>query len=164
MRLIGNPVLNSLINTFVQMGVEWVKSAIMGQTATTAEVAVSTTAQAAGIATTTATSTVEIMSYVASFGGSVAIGLGAMAGILVLSGKRKNGGPVCAGGMYHVGEGGMPEIYQASTGKQYMIPSDNGKVISNKDMTAGGGGAPILNINNYSSYASADSSDYLAES
>lgn len=32
----------------------------------------------------------------------------------------------------------MPEIYQASTGKQYMIPGDNGKVISNKDMTAGG--------------------------
>jgi hypothetical protein len=35
--------------------------------------------------------------------------------------------------MYQVGEGGMPEIYQASTGKQYMIPGDNGKVISNKE-------------------------------
>ncbi|EFO0174768.1 tail protein (tape measure), partial [Escherichia coli] len=33
LRSIGNTVLNSLINTFVQMGVEWVKSAIMGQTA-----------------------------------------------------------------------------------------------------------------------------------
>ncbi|MBJ6430207.1 tail protein (tape measure) [Enterobacter hormaechei] len=163
LRSIGNTVLNSLINTFVQMGVEWVKSAIMGQTATTAAVAASTTAQAAGIATTTATSTAAaaattaawtpaaIMSSVASFGGAVAIGLGAMAGILALSGKRKNGGPVSAGGMYQVGEGGMPEIYQASTGKQYMIPGDNGKVISNKDMTAGGGGGVILNINNYSS-------------
>ncbi|MEH3509777.1 tail protein (tape measure), partial [Enterobacter asburiae] len=50
----------------------------------------------------------------------------------------KNGGPVSAGGMYQVGEGGMPEIYQASTGKQYMIPGDNGKVISNKDMQGGG--------------------------
>lgn len=164
LRSIGNTVLNSLINTFVQMGVEWVKSAIMGQTATTAAVAASTTAQAAGIATTTATSTAAaaattaawtpaaIMSSVASFGGAVAIGLGAMAGILALSGKRKNGGPVTAGGMYQVGEGGMPEIYQASTGKQYMIPGDNGRVISNKDMTSGGGGgAPILNIYNYSS-------------
>ncbi|WP_063840963.1 tape measure protein, partial [Enterobacter hormaechei] len=54
---LGRTVLNSLVNTFVQMGVEWVKSAIMGQTATTAAVAASTTAQAAGIATTTATST-----------------------------------------------------------------------------------------------------------
>ncbi|MDU4244827.1 MAG: hypothetical protein E7I00_04620, partial [Varibaculum cambriense] len=164
LRSIGNTVLNSLINTFVQMGVEWVKSAIMGQTATTAAVAASTTAQAAGIATTTATSTAAaaattaawtpaaIMSSIASFGGAVAIGIGAMAGILALSGKRKNGGPVSAGGMYQVGEGGMPEIYQASTGKQYMIPGDNGRVISNKDMTSGGGGgAPVLNIYNYSS-------------
>ncbi|HID7492779.1 TPA: phage tail tape measure protein [Enterobacter hormaechei] len=163
LRSIGNTVLNSLINTFVQMGVEWVKSAIMGQTATTAAVAASTTAQAAGIATTTATSTAAaaattaawtpaaIMSSVASFGGAVAIGLGAMAGILALSGKRKNGGPVSAGGMYQVGEGGMPEIYQASTGKQYMIPGDNGKVISNKEMTAGGGGGVVINIQNYTS-------------
>ncbi|ENT9725246.1 hypothetical protein ACFBBF_004380, partial [Escherichia coli] len=45
--IIAATVLNSLINTFVQMGVEWVKSAIMGQTATTAAVAASTTAQAA---------------------------------------------------------------------------------------------------------------------
>ncbi|EPR3265889.1 TPA: tape measure protein [Enterobacter hormaechei subsp. xiangfangensis] len=160
---LGRTVLNSLVNTFVQMGVEWVKSAIMGQTATTAAVAASTTAQAAGIATTTATSTAAaaattaawtpaaIMSSVASFGGAVAIGLGAMAGILALSGKRKNGGPVSAGGMYQVGEGGMPEIYQASTGKQYMIPGDNGKVISNKDMQSGSG--VIINniVQNYTS-------------
>lgn len=163
LRSIGNTVLNSLINTFVQMGVEWVKSAIMGQTATTAAVAASTTAQAAGIATTTATSTAAaaattaawtpaaIMSSIASFGGAVAIGIGAMAGILALSGKRKNGGPVSSGGMYQVGEGGMPEIYQASTGKQYMIPGDNGRVISNKEMTAGGGGGVVINIQNYTS-------------
>ncbi|MEC9697004.1 tape measure protein [Escherichia marmotae] len=163
MRSIGMTVLNSVVNSFVQMGIEWVKSAIMGQTATTAAVAASTTAQAAGIATTTATSTAAaaattaawtpaaIMSSVASFGGAVAIGLGAMAGILALSGKRKNGGPVSAGGMYQVGEGGMPEIYQASTGKQYMIPGDNGRVISNKDITAGGGGGVVINIQNYTS-------------
>lgn len=42
--------------------------------------------------------------------------------------------------MYRVGEGGAPEIYQAGTGKQYMIPGDNGKVISNKDMQGGSGG------------------------
>ncbi|MEG6215166.1 tape measure protein [Enterobacter quasihormaechei] len=163
MRSIGMTVLNSVVNSFVQMGIEWVKSAIMGQTATTAAVAASTAAQAAGIATTTATSTAAaaattaawtpaaIMSSVASFGGAVAIGLGAMAGILALSGKRKNGGPVSAGGMYQVGEGGMPEIYQASTGKQYMIPGDNGRVISNKEMAAGGGGGVVINIQNYTS-------------
>ncbi|WP_394815683.1 tape measure protein [Enterobacter cloacae] len=162
MRSIGMTVLNSVVNSFVQMGIEWVKSAIMGQTATTAAVAASTTAQVAGIATTTATSTAAaaattaawtpaaIMSSVASFGGAVAIGLGAMAGILALSGKRKNGGPVSAGSMYQVGEGGMPEIYRASNGSQYMIPGDNGKVISNKELNSGTGAVPIyLNIQNY---------------
>ncbi|MCK7317172.1 tape measure protein [Enterobacter cloacae] len=163
LRSIGNTVLNSLINTFVQMGVEWAKSAIMGATTQQAAIAATTSAQVAGIgvqsaasvtaatASTAAWTPAAIMSSIASFGGAVAIGIGAMAGIMALSGKRKNGGPVSAGGMYQVGEGGMPEIYQASTGKQYMIPGDNGKVISNKDMTAGGGGGVILNINNYSS-------------
>lgn len=163
MRSIGMTVLNSVVNSFVQMGIEWVKSAIMGQTATTAAVAASTTAQAAGIATTTATSTAAaaattaawtpaaIMSSVASFGGAVAIGLGAMAGILALSGKRKNGGPIKAGGMYQVGEGDKPEIFRANNGSQYMVSGDNGTMLSNKDITSGGGGgAPILNIYNYS--------------
>ncbi|HBR0005045.1 TPA: tape measure protein [Klebsiella aerogenes] len=163
MRSIGMTVLNSVVNSFVQMGIEWVKSAIMGQTATTAAVAASTTAQVAGITTQTAASTAAaatttaawtpaaIMSSIASWGAAVAIGVGAMAGVMALAGKRKNGGPVSAGGMYQVGEGGMPEIYQASTGKQYMIPGDNGRVISNKEINAGGGGGVVINIQNYSS-------------
>lgn len=158
---LGRTVLNSLVNTFVQMGSEWVKSAIMGSTTQQAAIAATTSAQVAGIGVQSAASTTAaaastaawtpaaIMSSVASFGGAVAIGLGAMAGILALSGKRKNGGPVSAGGMYQVGEGGMPEIYQASTGKQYMIPGDNGKVISNKDMQGGGGINVVLNVQNY---------------
>lgn len=160
MRSIGNTVLNSLINAFVQMGVEWAKSAIMGATTQQAAIAATTTAQVAGIGIQTAASTTAaaastaawtpaaIMSSIASFGGAVLVGLGAMAGIMALSGKRKNGGPVSAGGMYQVGEGGMPEIYRASTGKQYMIPGDNGKVISNKDMTSGGGVNVIINVQN----------------
>lgn len=162
-RSLANSVVNQLINSFVQMGVEWAKSAIMGSTTQQAAIAATTSAQVAGIGVQSAASTTAaaastaawtpaaIMSSVASFGGAVAIGLGAMAGILALSGKRKNGGPVSAGGMYQVGEGGMPEIYQASTGKQYMIPGDNGRVISNKDMTVGGGGGVIINIQNYTS-------------
>ncbi|MEN8606443.1 tape measure protein [Enterobacter hormaechei] len=161
-RSLANSVVNQLINSFVQMGVEWAKSAIMGSTTQQAAIAATTSAQVAGIGVQSAASTTAaaastaawtpaaIMSSVASFGGAVAIGLGAMAGILALSGKRKNGGPVSAGGMYQVGEGGMPEIYQASTGKQYMIPGDNGRVISNKEMTAGGGGV-VINIQNYTS-------------
>lgn len=165
MRSIGMTVLNSVVNSFVQMGLEWVKSAIMGQTATTSAVAVSTAAQTAGIATTTAASTAAaatqtaawtpaaMLASISTLGGAAAIGIGAVLGALAMgvAGKRKNGGPVSAGGMYQVGEGGMPEIYQASTGKHYMIPGDNGRVISNKEMNAGGGGGVVINIQNYTS-------------
>ncbi|MCK7343298.1 tape measure protein [Enterobacter kobei] len=165
MRSIGITVLNSVVNSFVQMGIEWVKSAIMGQAAQTAAIGTVTAVQTAAVATQTATSTAAaattaaawtpaaILSSIASMGTAAAIGLGAVAGVIGanLLGKRKNGGPVTAGGMYQVGEGGMPEIYQASTGKQYMIPGDNGRVISNKEMTAGGGGGVVINIQNYTS-------------
>ena len=165
MRSIGMTVLNSVINSFVQMGIEWVKSAIMGQAAQTAAIGTVTAVQTAAVATQTATSTAAaattaaawtpaaILSSIASMGTAAAIGLGAVAGVIGanLLGKRKNGGPVSAGGMYQVGEGGMPEIYQASTGKQYMIPGDNGRVISNKDMSAGGGVSVIINVQNMTS-------------
>jgi tape measure domain-containing protein len=162
LRSIGSNALNSLINGFVQMGVDWVKSAITGAAAQQTAIAATTTAQVAGIGVQTAASTTAavattaawtpaaIMSSIASFGGAVAIGFGAIAGVMALSGKRKNGGPVSAGSMYQVGEGGKPEIYQASTGKQYMIPGDNGKVISNKDMQGGSSPAPTIIIHNYS--------------
>lgn len=66
-------------------------------------------------------------------------------------GGRENGGPVSGNSMYRVGEGGKPEIFKASNGSQYMIPGDNGRVISNRDMQGGGGAAyhysPTIQIN-----------------
>ncbi|WP_334586976.1 tape measure protein [Klebsiella variicola] len=164
MQSLSSTVLNNLINSFVQMGVEWAKNAIMGAATQQAAIAATTSAQVAGIGVQTAASTTAaaattaawtpaaMMSSIASLGGAVAIGVGAMAGILALSGKRKNGGPVSAGSMYQVGEDGKPEIYQASTGKQFMIPGDNGKVISNKDMQGGGLNVQVV-INNQASNA-----------
>jgi len=169
---VANTVLSSVVNSFVQMGAEWVKSAIMGQTAQVAAISTTTAASVAGTATTTAASTTAaaattaawtpaaIVASIGSFGGAAAIGLAAVVAALAfsggLSGKRKNGGPVSAGGMYQVGEGNKPEIYQASNGRQYMIPGDSGSVISNKDMmsgsgTSGGGLVVYNNIQNNSS-------------
>lgn len=168
---LASTVLNSLVNAFVQMGVEWARNAIMGATTQQTAIAATTAAQVAGITTQTAASTAAaatttaawtpaaIMSSIASWGGAVAIGLGAMAGVMALAGKRKNGGPVSAGSMYQVGEGGKPEIYQASTGKQYMIPGDNGKVISNKDMQSGGGVSVQVNVINQSTGATVQSAN-----
>lgn len=161
---LANTVLSSVIQTFVDMGIQQAKSAIMGATVQQSAIAATTTAQVAGIATQTTASTAAaatttaawtpaaLVASVASFGGAAAIGAAALIGVMALSGKRKNGGPVSAGGMYQVGEGGMPEIYQSSSGRQYMIPGDNGSVISNKDLQGSGGGSSggvIVNINNY---------------
>ncbi|HDX9129700.1 TPA: tape measure protein [Klebsiella michiganensis] len=175
LRSIGNTILNDVINTFVQMGMQQAKSAIMGATAQNAAIATTTAAQVSSLATTTAASTssaaattaawtpAALVASIGSFGGAVAIGLGALVAALAvgssLAGKRKNGGPVSAGSMYQVGEGGKPEIYQASTGKQYMIPGDNGKVISNKDMQSGGGISVQVNVINQSTGATVQSAD-----
>jgi len=162
MSSLASNAINSLINSFVQMGVEWVKSAVMGSAAQTNAVATTTAASVAGTATTTAASTTAagvtlaawtpaaLVASIGSFGGAAVVGLAALLGVMALSGsiagKRKNGGPVSAGSMYQVGEGGMPEIYRASNGSQYMIPGDNGSVISNKDLSSGGGGQIQVSI------------------
>lgn len=144
---IGTTILNSVVSGLVEMGLQYVKNMIVGQAAATAALA-STTAQAtvaagawgpaaisASIATMGAASTVGTTAYSTALAASKG---------LAVAGARKNGGPVAAGSMYQVGEGGMPEIYQASTGKQYMIPGDNGKVISNKDMQGSGASGSVV--------------------
>ncbi|ELY3756574.1 tape measure protein [Cronobacter sakazakii] len=154
LRSLGNTILNSVINSMVQMGVEALKNMIIGQTIGAASSAASI-AQAALVSSAWAPA--AAMASLATLGGNAApaaAGITSTVGLasgLALTGMRYNGGPVSAGGLYQVGEKGKPEIYQASTGKQYMIPGDNGRVISNKEMTAGAGGGVVINIQNYTS-------------
>lgn len=164
LRSIGNTVLNSLINTFVQAGIEQAKAAWFGAAAQEGAIAATTAVQTAAIGTQTAVSTAAaatttaawtpaaIMASIASMGTAAKIGLAAIAvlGVGAIAGARKNGGPVDAGSMYRVGEGGKPEIFKANNGRQYMIPGDNGKVISNKDMQGGGMNVNVV-FNDYSS-------------
>ncbi|MCY0071139.1 tape measure protein [Klebsiella pneumoniae] len=157
MQSLGNTILNSVINSIVQVGVEMLKNFIIGQTigaASTAngmiQAALLTNAwtpaaYAASVATGGAAAKVGAVAYGSGLATSMALS--------TVSGARYNGGPVSAGGLYQVGEKGKPEIYQASTGKQYMIPGDNGKVISNKDMQGGGGLNVQVVINNQASNA-----------
>nr|DAV90913.1 MAG TPA: tail length tape measure protein [Caudoviricetes sp.] len=158
---IGSTVLNAVINSFVQMGVEWLKSVIMGQVGMTAASAMAAT-QAQLIAAAMAPA--AAMTSLATAGANA---IPAQAGIvstvgvakaMSVAGALKNGGPAQAGSMYQVGENNLPEIFQASNGNQYMIPGDNGKVISNKDLAGGGSGIVIYNsVTNYSSGATTSS-------
>ncbi|HII3168615.1 TPA: tape measure protein [Klebsiella michiganensis] len=162
MRSLGNTILNSVINSIVQVGVEALKNYILGHTLGAVSVATSV-----GLAATTASAwaPAAAMASLASFGanaGPAAAGISSTVGLangLALAGARYNGGPVSAGGLYRVGEKGKPEIYQASTGKQYMIPGDNGKVISNKDMQSGGGISVQVNVINQSTGATVQSAN-----
>ncbi len=162
MRSLGSTVLNSVINSFVQMGVEWLKSVIMGQAGMTAASGMAIAqgqliaASMAPAAAMTSLATAGANAVPAQAGIASTVG---MAQALSIAGARYNGGPVSAGGLYQVGEKGKPEIYQASTGKQYMIPGDNGKVISNKDMQSGGGISVQVNVINQSTGATVQSAD-----
>ncbi|HHT5490684.1 TPA: tape measure protein [Klebsiella michiganensis] len=162
MRSLGNTILNSVINSIVQVGVEALKNYILGQTLGAASVVSSvgmaaTTASAwAPAAALASLATLGTNAAPASAGITSTVGL---ASGLALAGARYNGGPVSANSMYQVGEKGKPEIYQASTGKQYMIPGDNGKVISNKDMQSESGVSVQVNVINQSTGATVQSAD-----
>jgi tape measure domain-containing protein len=155
---IANTVLNAVIGSFVQAGVEWVKQQIImasvGQ-ATAAAATAATVAQAS--VASAAWAPAAAFASLASFGANAAPAAAALStttalasGLSMATGKAL-GGPVQAGGMYRVNETGAPEIFNAANGRQYMMPNSRGEVVSNKDATSGGGtgAAPIVNVNNY---------------
>ncbi|WP_316540330.1 tape measure protein [Klebsiella michiganensis] len=139
MRSLGNTILNSVINSIVQVGVEALKNYILGQTLGAASVASSvgmaaTTASAwAPAAALASLATLGTNAAPASAGITSTVGL---ASGLALAGGRKNGGPVSPGNIYPVGEDNLPEFMQTSKGL-FMIPGDDGRVFSNKDVTSG---------------------------
>ncbi len=150
---VGSTIINSVIGSLVEMGMQWVKNQVMGQAAAAASLA-STMAQATAAASAWAPAAMS--ASIATYGSAAAVGQSAYAASLLsakglaVAGAREHGGPVSASSMYRVGEGGKPEIFKASNGSQYMIPGDNGRVISNRDIGGSGGGfsySPVIQVN-----------------
>lgn len=155
-RGLANTVIGSVIQSYVDMGTQWAKAAIMGGGQQIAMQNAVTASSVAGIGVTTAANTAAagttmaawlpaaLVASVGSFGAAAIIGGAALVGAFALSkalsSGRKNGGPVTAGNMYPVGEGNLPEFMQTSKGL-IMIPGDNGRVFSNKDVT---GSSPTI--------------------
>ncbi|MCI9729613.1 tape measure protein [Proteus mirabilis] len=143
-RNVALTIVDQAVGALVQMGMQQVKNMVMGESMATAAQA-SALAQAA--AAQAAWAPAALSASIATLGAAVATGTSSYTAAMAASktmglvaGARKNGGPVNAGSMYRVGEGGKPEIFKASNGSQYMIPGDNGRVISNRQMGKGGNG------------------------
>lgn len=152
---IGTTILNSVVGAIVDMGVQWVKQQILGAAMAKAALSAQTAATvgsmaAIGSAAAPAAAAVNI----ATMGGAstaAMTGMTAAKGLAMglFAGGRYNGGSVLGGNMYRVGEHGKPELFQQGS-HQYMIPGDNGRVISNRNAFGGGGDINMpVNINVY---------------
>lgn len=165
---LANTVLNSLVGSYVQAGVDFVKQEIAKRAAVqatqatqtsgiaqlvgmqagaTAAIASTTTGTAATTGTAVATSMAPAagLSSIASFGAAALIGGAALVGTMLLAksfgGGRQYGGNVNADSFYRINETG-PEIFTDNTGKQYMTGA-NGRVTSNRDAFGGSSGRPL---------------------
>jgi len=149
---IGTTILNSVVSGLVEMGLQYVKNMMMGQVAASAALGATAT-QATAAAGMWAPAAVS--ASIATMGSASSVGTTAYSTALIASkglavaGAREHGGPVQANSMYRVGEGGKPEIFKASNGSQYMIPGDNGSVISNSDLGGAGGSGATIEQHNY---------------
>ncbi|HGV4072128.1 TPA: tape measure protein [Enterobacter kobei] len=139
---IGTTILNSVVGGFVQMGVEWVKSQLMGQAAAATSLA-STMAQATAAASAWAPAAMS--ASIATYGSAAAIGQAAYAESMVaakglaLAGGRRYGGTVSAGNAYRINEDGRSEIFQTAGGQQAFIPNQSGKIIPANKVGGSGG-------------------------
>lgn len=183
-RGLANAIANDAINAIIQMGIQYVKTAVMQQSADQAVLAnkQATSAVAAAQHTAAVAATVtELVSLgaAAAFASTAAIPIvgpalapaaataagGAIAGIgasaiaaAPIAGGRLYGGNVNPGTMYPVNENGAPEMFTDGT-KQYLMPNTRGEVISNKDATSAGGGLNVYNniVNNTSAQVTSSS-------
>ncbi|EPR1172595.1 tape measure protein [Salmonella enterica subsp. enterica serovar Schwarzengrund] len=146
---IGTTILNSVVGGFVQMGVEWVKSQLMGQAAEASSLA-STMAQATAAASAWAPAAMS--ASIATYGSAAAIGQAAYAESMVaakglaLAGGRRYGGTVSAGNAYRINEDGRSEIFQTAGGQQAFIPNQSGKIIPADKAGGGGSFSPVMNL------------------
>ncbi|MED5665133.1 tape measure protein [Enterobacter hormaechei] len=146
---IGTTILNSVVGGFVQMGVEWVKSQLMGQAAAATSLA-STMAQATAAASAWAPAAMS--ASIATYGSAAAIGQAAYAESIVaakglaLAGGRRYGGTVSAGNAYRINEDGRSEIFQTAGGQQEFIPNQSGKIIPADKAGGGRSFNPVMNL------------------
>lgn len=149
---LGNAILSSVVSGLTQMGVEYLKNMIIGQTASAASIA---TASATGAAIAAAYAPAAAMTSLATLGANSAP---AMAGIastvastqaLALTGFREQGGQMNAGGSYLVGERGPEIIKMAGAGR--AVNASQTRQQLNGSNSGNSGPSNVTIVNNTSS-------------
>lgn len=144
---LGNAILSSVVSGLTQMGVEYLKNMIIGQTASAASIA---TASATGAAIAAAYAPAAAMASLATLGTNSEP---AMAGItstvastqaLALTGFREQGGQMNAGGSYLVGERG-PEIIKMAGAGRAVNASQTRQQLNGNSSRNGGDNVTIVN-------------------
>ncbi|EIQ3049947.1 tape measure protein [Escherichia coli] len=149
---IGTTILGKVVGSIAEMGAEYVKQMILSEAASaTAMSGQAATAAATGASIATSMAPAAAATATATMGTAPMIAMSAisalMAGITGLfGGGRYNGGAVDSGKFYRVGEHNSPELFQSNSGRSYMIPGENGRIIPGRDI--GGGGGVTLNVTN----------------
>ncbi len=145
---LGNAILSSVVSGLTQMGVEYLKNMIIGQTASAATIA---TASATGAAIAAAYAPAAAMASLASFGAN---SVPAMSGItttvastqaLALTGLREQGGQMNAGGSYLVGERGPEIIKMAGAGRAVNASQTRQQLNGNNSGNSGPSNVTIVN-------------------
>lgn len=175
MRALANAVLNDAVESLVQVGIQYVKNALIKQTADKAMLAseVATKAAKATAHTTAVAATVAELSSIAAAaafastaaipiigpglapaaaaaaaGATATLGSAAIAAAPI-AGARRYGGAVGYGSNYEVAEGGKAELYIPQRGNPMLMGSKGGQVVSNSDLMSamnGGGGQANIDI------------------
>lgn len=131
------------------MGVQYVKSLIIGKAMSSAATAAQI-AEAGALATAWAPA--AMAASIATQGKASAIGLAAYSSsmaagqALSIAGARRYGGTVSAGNAYRINEDGRSEIFQTAGGQQAFIPNQSGKIIPADKAGGGGSFSPVMNL------------------
>ncbi|MEJ2800648.1 tape measure protein [Comamonadaceae bacterium PP-2] len=169
MQALAGVVLNEAVAALIQIGLQQIKNALIGDTLAAAEkaravangtlYAASVTAQVAGMSALAAqnafaaTAAIPIVGPIlapaaAATAGAAAAAIGSPAiATAPVAGARQYGGPTEAGKFYRVNETGQPEMYTASNGSQYMLGTKSGNVTPANEV-GGGQRSMVVNIHN----------------
>ncbi|HAK0477439.1 TPA: tape measure protein [Salmonella enterica] len=144
---IGTTILNSVVGSLVQMGIEWVKNQLIAQSA---NAAAATSAAATGASITASMAPAAAATNIATMGQASTVGMAAMSAAIPamvgLFGGRRYGGGVSAGNAYRINEDGRSEIFQTAGGQQAFIPNQSGKIIPADKAGGGGSFNPVMNL------------------